>query len=1377
MENKKIFLGLDIGTDSVGYAVTDSNYNLLKKSGKPMWGAHTFDSAEQCAERRAFRTARRRLDRRQARVQLIRDLFAKQICEIDEKFFVRLKESQLYCEDTTEKNKLLFSGKGELNDKDYYKRYPTIHHLICEIIKGQAPQDVRLVYMACAWLVAHRGHFLSPVESDNMEDILKFDNVYNEFAEYCKENFKYDEFNENNIDLPWNVKAEDFAEVLKKKCGVSTKEKMFYELLFDGKKPKKTTDYPVDRISLIKLLSGGSVKPSALFLKNEEYNDLPSFSLDMPEDKAEEIYAALGDDADFIICLKNLYDWSIMSGYFLETKDSSDEYAYLISSKKVKDFDEHKSNLLKLKKFVKKYTDEQTYNEIFNISDETLKNYVAYSYHYKTTSKKYIIKLPKNKASKSEFYDFLKKKLSDITPDENDAEFYKEMMDKIENQRFLPKQVDGDNRVLPKQLYEYELKKILQKAASYLPFLSIKDQSGLSVADKIISVFNYRIPYYVGPINSNSENAWIVRKRAGRIYPWNFDELVDKDKSENQFIKRLLRNCTYLEGETSLPQNSLLYSKFCVLNAINNITVNGRNITVDCKKFIYNSVFKKYGNVTKKRIASALLSENYIEKDDLIAGIDETVGATLKPWISFNRLLTENILTEEEVERIIERIAYTEERSRIYAYLNKEFPALSQEDKRYISKLNLKNFGRLSKKLLSGIQGVNCETGETYTVIEALWETNCNLQQLLSDKFTFSKKIVCHNEEYYGKYPKTLTERMEDMYISNAVKRPIIRALEVVSDVKKALGRDPDRIFVEVTRGATEEQKNKRTLSRRKQLEEKILNSGSEDAADLYKELARYGDQELQNERLYLYFMQLGRCMYSENKIDIMKLATNMYDVDHIYPRSLVKDDSLSNKVLVEKNLNGQKSDTYPLPVSWQKDRYGFWKMLLDKDFISQEKFNRLTRREGFTSDEKMGFINRQLVETSQASKAMILLLKELVPGAEIVYVKAKLVSEFRHEVLDMVKCRSVNDYHHAKDAYLNIVVGNVYNGKFTKRWFNVDYDKYTLNPRSIFSNCIKNKDELIWEGASKIGDVRKTASGNIVHYTRYPYCKRGGLFDQLPIKAGEGNALYPRKKGLDVSKYGGYNSLKTACFTLVKCKTEKKDEVLIIAVDVMFYDRFLNDQSFADEYLKVKAEQLLKKTVLSVSYPLGRKIIKLQTMFSINGFCACIAGKDSGGERFKFNPCMNLILPEHWQQYINKLDKFIEKRKKKRDYLIHTEYDKISKENNLQLFDLLIEKTGQKPYDVFWGSVQEELMNKRDLFEKLTVEDQAVTLARIVELFKSSRASKCDLSSLGLKTSGLLRLNYNLSNWKKFEDVRIVDSSPSGIYETRSQNLLDLLK
>ena len=42
---KKFYLGMDIGTDSVGIAGTDENYNLLRARGKDLWAVRLFDEA------------------------------------------------------------------------------------------------------------------------------------------------------------------------------------------------------------------------------------------------------------------------------------------------------------------------------------------------------------------------------------------------------------------------------------------------------------------------------------------------------------------------------------------------------------------------------------------------------------------------------------------------------------------------------------------------------------------------------------------------------------------------------------------------------------------------------------------------------------------------------------------------------------------------------------------------------------------------------------------------------------------------------------------------------------------------------------------------------------------------------------------------------------------------------------------------------------------------------------------------------------------------------------------------------------------------------------------------------------------------------------
>lgn len=68
---------------------------------------------------------------------------------------------------------------------------------------------------------------------------------------------------------------------------------------------------------------------------------------------------------------------------------------------------------------------------------------------------------------------------------------------------------------------------------------------------------------------------------------------------------------------------------------------------------------------------------------------------------------------------------------------------------------------------------------------------------------------------------------------------------------------------------------------------------------------------KVRSEKFYYYFMQLGVDMYTGKKIDYDNLDN--YDIDHIIPQSLVKNDSIDNKILTEKVFNeGKKKNLYP---------------------------------------------------------------------------------------------------------------------------------------------------------------------------------------------------------------------------------------------------------------------------------------------------------------------------------------------------------------------------------------------------------------------------------------------------------------------------------
>ena len=1363
MKNENYFVGFDIGTDSVGYAVTTDNYNLCKFKGEPMWGVTLFDEAQLAVERRGFRTARRRLDRRQQRVRLIQDLFAKEIGKEDKNFFVRIKESYLYPEKEENKVRLFDSYEKQ---KEYVTRYPTIHHLIVELMNDTEPHDVRLVYLACAWLVAHRGHFLSEVDKQSVDTVTDFGVVYQKLIDFIK----HDEYA-----LPWSdsIDVSAVENALKAKLGITKKSKLLTEELFGDKAPKLVNEqYEYNYELVVKLLCGGKCALKDIFGK-EEYDELEekSIALNKDDETLASIMQSLDEtDAEFITVLKSVYDWSVLVD-ILNGKSS-------ISEAKVEVYEQHASDLKLLKRFVKKYVPEK-YNELFRAKNNS-KNYVAYIGKNVTSGEKITVK---KTVSKDDFCKYVLSLLKSVVPDNADSQSFDKMLARLEINDFLPKQVDGDNRVIPYQLYWYELNKLLSNAKNYLPFLSEKDSEGIRTADKILSVIEFRVPYYVGPLKENSSskyNHWMIRKAEGKIYPWNFAQMVDLDASEEAFIARMTNSCTYLPCDDVLPKCSLIYCAFEVLNEINNIKINGNEIPVSVKQSIYNDVFMQTSRVTPQRIKEYLLTNNHINADDVLSGIDITVKASLSPFLQFKNLVKCDLLTYSDVERIINRATYSEDKLRFCAWLHREFPHLPEKEISYISRLKFKNFGRLSRRLLLGISGVDTQTGEIYSsILRAMWETNCNLMQLLSDKYDFKNTVDKIVREYYDANRKNISARLDEMYISNAVKRPIIRTLDILKDVVKVKGCTPERIFIEMARGTNEEQKGKRTSSRLQQIQELYSKVKDEDVRELQNVLDSWGDSahnKLQSDKLFLYFIQLGRCLYTKKSIELESVIAGdgTYNIEHIYPRSFVKDDSIiNNKILVDSKANGDKSDSYPIDSQIQEKMVGLWTRLNKIGLLSDEKFKRLTRKTRFTEEEKYEFINRQLVETRQSTKAVATLLKEFYPNTEIIYVKAGLVSEFR-QTFDALKSRAVNDLHHAKDAYLNIVVGNVWHSKFSRRFWDVT-DHYSIKPEVVFTRPVMCGDKTVWNGASDKDRVVNIVRKNTAHITMYSYYKHsgqnGGFFDQNPIKAAEG--LIPLKKDRPTDIYGGYNGATVAGFVIVKYRIGKKNEISLIPLRLLDMAKFVSDDDYALQYIAKE----LGDRASNIEILLNKRVLKIFTILSLDGARYCIRGKAGLSDIGIMNMMPFMTSPEA-ESYIKKLEKFNEKHKKN-DKLVWNEWhDGISIEKNAKLYNLYIQKLLRWPYNTRPGNdtFVKKLQQHSDDFVKLDIFNQTYVLMQIQGVM--GRIKQADLRSFNESaSSGITKLSMKLSNLKKnYTDVRIIDQAASGLFEKVSDNLLDLL-
>ena len=78
--------------------------------------------------------------------------------------------------------------------------------------------------------------------------------------------------------------------------------------------------------------------------------------------------------------------------------------------------------------------------------------------------------------------------------------------------------------------------------------------------------------------------------------------------------------------------------------------------------------------------------------------------------------------------------------------------------------------------------------------------------------------------------------------------------------------------------------------------------------------------------------------------------------------------------------------------------------------------------------------------------------------------------------------------------------------------------------------------------------------------------------------------------------------------------------------------------------------------------------------------------------------------------------------------------------------------------------------------FKECDVVAQIECLSNLILYLKTNRAGTCNALAIGnSKNSGVILASANLSNWK-YDDIRIVDRSASGLYETRSANLKELL-
>ncbi|MBQ7243978.1 MAG: type II CRISPR RNA-guided endonuclease Cas9 [Bacilli bacterium] len=1308
MEKEKLLIGLDIGTDSVGWAATNENFELKRIKGKTAWGARLFEKANNAQDRRMKRTTRRRNARRKYRIFLLSQLLGETLKQKDPDFLVRLANSSFVLEHKKGMpSTTIFPYREE--EVAFYKRFPTIWHLRKELLNpnSDAYNDIRLVYLALHHIIKYRGNFLKvgSFETNRFDDQIIVD--LNESLNAILRGELEEETEEQEF-LPLTSKEKIISILENGNLNARDKKKELLAL-FDLKGQEEIKPF-VDMF--VSLLAGGSFDFAKLGEDYEKY----SVKFDNAfEEKIPEIEERLGDNFGVLLAAKQIYDFNQLKDLLRGNECLSDAFVVV--------YEQHKQMLQALKAIAKEIDkkhglqgDESIYFKIFK-DKKNKDNYAAFVR----------VDSEERNTDPHAFNAYLKKTLEPFFAEYSSNRTFKEIWYLIERDQALLTIANLSTSLIPHQLHEQELNTILENASRRIPAIG-------DCAEKIKQLFLFRVPYYFGPLNDRSPYSNVIRLHNETITPWNMEQSVDVAATREKFMKSLTASCTYLLGESDvLPIDSIAYQKYVILNRLNGVRINGQLIDQDVKAALYHYILGRK-NTTIGQMEK-FLQRNYdvYQKDKAaISGLNEAdtfVSDSYTLFLKFFNVQSLSHEQEEIAERIIKALTlYTDYPADAFDYINDNILKLDKAHRNLLSSKRFKGWGRLSKAFLVDMK-VSDDLGVFHSILSVLEEQVMTLNQILfNEKLGFGKEIDRRNREFTG-------DKTPDEVVAQIIgelppdrRRPTLQALRIVDEIVSLSKQEPEFISIEVTRH--DEKEKKMRDDRYKELNNflRALQQDAEIAAQAKaaKECLETQFQDdvrklkLKGTAIYLYFKQAGLDLYTGKPIDILDvLNSDKYDIDHIVPQHLIKDDSLDNKVLVERTYNQRiKGGQYPIPeqIRCQEDIVKLWKLLYRHGGLSSKKYNNLIRPNEVTQDELNGFVNAQLNVVNVSNIAIKQVLSVKYPKAKLVFSKATFPSELRKQY-GIAKLRELNDTHHAVDAYLNIVAGVTLYKEYSKDYIlgknaqkeAEEGDKtYNMAKRLLDLLRIRRQKDLVIKNCCERHDFLSTH--------RLAYVE--AAFYNQTLYGKEKNSLVPiHTEGYmaDTSLYGGYSGLAARYFVIAEIQG-KKPRRQLVDVPLLWDELYQGDELV--EHLK---ERVNSKAGETVSIDLNRRIATGQKVL-IDG-CAYIL-KHEDIRTLMLYPVSQIFLPKETERYLSFAQKNIDEFKNCDGESYTFVMDKkeqhelvVSKTKNREILNTLIEIGSSKRY-VVYPNVANLANNEAGSFMKLTLAEQINRLIYIIRLF-----------------------------------------------------------
>lgn len=1339
-------IGLDIGTSSVGYAMTDEKGRLLRFHKRPTYGSVLFEEAQTAKERRQKRSARRRLARRRKRIKLLQALVAPDVCAADPEFFLQMNESFLWAVDSKYEKFYAKLPKALFVDGTVsVETLPTIYHIRNELVKSTKQADIRYVYLAMHHIIKYRGHFL--MEGQTLSDIgAEAPQKMQDLLELLTdpENFPCGF-------VPAENAAKEICHTMENHSlrGMARKEQI-QKLLYAGK--KKGSKETAQALASLLLGYKGSLKA---LIGYESQTDAPEkTSLGAIEGETEETYLAgmTEAQAEVFTRILELYRWQL----FAEIRQNGQT----ISDMMVARYEKHGRDLEKLKAWVKAYQPDKFY-ALFR-DDENAKGYAAYTDHLRKPKKFKKEKL--QRCTQDEFYKVLKAMLTG-NKDAEAAAAAQPMLEAIDEPNgFLPLQRINLNGQIPNQIQAEELAKILDAQGKYYPTLREN-------REKILSICTFRLPYYVGPLYQDKNSPfqkWIVRDMTQPAYPWNFFDVVNQTATAEGFIANLTNKCTYLPIKDVLPLHSLLYEEYLMLNELNRVRVKSNLIRdVQLKQRMLDELFAKNKSVSYKTFAKWLqLNSPYVDvTENDISGTQEPnkFTASLRTRYDLEKHgFTVNDQTMKQLETLVRWSTIFEDRSILKKLIQEQYPEVTDNQLRFLVQRRYTGWGRLSEKLLTGVLGEY--ENQPATIMDVLRATNENFMQVLNNpQYHFQEKIAKERLMELGE-PKEEIEydEIRKLQVSPALKRGIWTAVRIVKELIEHQGCHPHAIYLENTREETPDEKKQRTQSRLNQVEQMYKELAEDKTAEkvpseCWNVLKNCKDKKKLDDQQYLYLLQLGKSLYSGKPLDFDQLSATT-QIDHILPQCYIVDNSIENRALVLSGENQRKADNLLLADSIRNSQRPWWNYLRQKGFMGEKKFKNLTR--SVVSDEdKQRFIARQLVETGQMVQCVTELFKRYYPDVHVSGIKAGLSSELR-EQYGLYKIRELNDMHHAYDAFLAATMGN-----FVERFMPWLDNESSAAIRVRKAQKANKGDDNKVDLSSKHGmilakfsrDQVDADTGEIIHNAQQEICylkavwgyhdghvvflkrqKSGKITEASRYRAGHASAKLPLKKGMSCQRYGGFDSIKPAYIAAISYQEGKQRAGALVNVPIYLAEAIEKNPKVLVDYLEkdYPGVQIIRSKILI------RQKIEYEGNELTLGSCT---------ETYN---AKELFLPTFLHPILAKIYNAS---------CALTDAD----ENQLNtLIDVLLEKLSSQ-YPIYSGALK-ALEAKKSEILSLSIADKGKFIAETMKITSAGKEYakySTSLPKLGIADKG--RLNNKLPHPEK---IILIDQSITGLREKRTK-------